>query len=297
LIELVQALAPADVLEIGSYFGVTSRLIAEAIARAGSGSLTTIDPFGGDRLPGIMSAWPTALQAVTTFRAEFSMQYFASLEVQHAPLVRDARFNLVFVDGHHSYEYALFDIQSAAINLRPEGVIVADNVELDGVSNAVSDFLQRMTHWRLYRQAGQEGRFPMESVPGCSSAILLSPEGVEVGRNPVKFYLRDLADAAIDRIEIPLVPSSGPGLLTLRANLYSLPYDHHVTGVGLVSDVRAASMAVAAGQTALSIPIELRVIPAAPDAPIHLELELSFSRDGAANALVDVSRDIRLRRG
>ena len=51
LAELVRLLAPARVLEIGTFFADTARVIAAAMAEVGSGHLTTIDPFGAESGP------------------------------------------------------------------------------------------------------------------------------------------------------------------------------------------------------------------------------------------------------
>ncbi len=58
LAELVRLLAPARVLEIGTFFADTARVIAAAMAEVGDGHLTTIDPFGADRVPDVIAGWP-----------------------------------------------------------------------------------------------------------------------------------------------------------------------------------------------------------------------------------------------
>lgn len=62
LTQLVRLLAPARVLEIGTFFADTARVMAATMADIGAGHLTTIDPFGGHRVPDIMNGWPSALR-------------------------------------------------------------------------------------------------------------------------------------------------------------------------------------------------------------------------------------------
>ena len=57
------------------------------------------------------------------------------------------RFDLVFVDGNHDYEFALFDIQAAAARMMPGGVIVIDNISQAGPYYATVDFLRARPEW------------------------------------------------------------------------------------------------------------------------------------------------------
>lgn len=299
LYELSRLLTPAGILEIGSYFGTTSRLLAQSVVDAGGGSLVTIDPFGADRLPGIIAGWPGALSAVTTFHALNSMSYFASLEVVRTPQGKDAPFNLIFVDGHHSYEYALFDLLSSALYLRPGGAIVVDNVELAGPAMAVSAFLSRYRGWRLFSQSGKplDPAFP-ESVPGSTGAILLSPGGVEVSPIPFKFQFYHIAQTDVSTARLPLIPMGSSGTLSASANLYSTPFDMHITGLGLVSAVSNVTKRIGGHEEVTDIYFgsELKIQPYKDQAHTTLEMELRFEPDDpkASNILVDVGRDIEL---
>src|SRR4051812_27619092 len=55
LYHLIVTRTPASVLEIGTYMAGTTRVIAESLHDAGSGHLHTLDPFGADRCPRIIS--------------------------------------------------------------------------------------------------------------------------------------------------------------------------------------------------------------------------------------------------
>src|SRR5947209_5202468 len=63
---LIERLQPPTVLEIGTFFATTSKIMAEALSRCGrKGKLVTLDPFGGHRVPAIIRTWPEATRAVT----------------------------------------------------------------------------------------------------------------------------------------------------------------------------------------------------------------------------------------
>ncbi|MGL4975267.1 MAG: class I SAM-dependent methyltransferase, partial [Bosea sp. (in: a-proteobacteria)] len=120
LAELIHLLPGARCLEIGTFFADTTRAISEAAALAGEGAhVTTIDPFGGHRVPAIMARWPEALQKVTTFLDQNSMSFFLDIELSRPASGREAPFSLIFIDGHHSYDYAFFDLLRGASYLRP----------------------------------------------------------------------------------------------------------------------------------------------------------------------------------
>ena len=46
---------------------------------------------------------------------------------------------LIFIDGNHEYEFALFDLQAAARRLAPEGFVLLDNVSQPGPFFAAVD--------------------------------------------------------------------------------------------------------------------------------------------------------------
>lgn len=299
LYDLSRVLAPANILEIGSYFGNTARVLAQSVVDSGAGSLVTIDPFGGERLPSIIASWPEELAAVTSFHGLNSMSYFASLEVVRTPTGKKAPFNLIFVDGHHSYEYALFDILSSAFYLRPGGAIVVDDVAQAGPAMAIASFLSRYRGWRLFSQSGKlpDPSFP-ESVPGTNGAILLSPGGVEVSQIPYKFHFYGLPSTAIRVVRMPLLPTGSSGTLSASANLYSSPYDLHITGVGLVSKVFNVTKRIVGHEASTEIFFgsELAIQPYTDNSNTTLEMELRFEPDqpGASNIIVDVGLEIEL---
>jgi hypothetical protein len=55
--------------------------------------------------------------------------------------------SLVFVDGNHDYEFALFDILAAARCLAPGGFVVVDNISQAGPYYAAADFLASHPEW------------------------------------------------------------------------------------------------------------------------------------------------------
>jgi predicted O-methyltransferase YrrM len=292
LAELVRLLAPADVLEIGTFFADTANVIAAAIDRVGAGHITTIDPFGGHRVPEIIRAWPESLRKRVTFRPDNSMSFFLYLDEElHARRGRDAPFNIIYVDGHHAFDYAFFDLMRSSLFLRPGGVFVVDNLEQVGPTAAIRLFLERHTHWQLFKAA----RVPVDDAslafhPETNSAIILAPDGIEIGALP---YRIDLFNLTIFEVaELPIkIQRSALGLLKVVTLFYSRPADFHNTGQD-----EQIQLGVAEHQVGLNDDdtILIKYDPPLKLTPRHgdriaAQVELSFTPDGRENLLADAS--------
>lgn len=292
LAELVRLLAPADVLEIGTFFADTAHLIAAAIDRAGAGHITTIDPFGGHRVPEIIRAWPESLRNRVTFRPDNSMSYFLYLDEElHAQRGRNAPFNIIYVDGHHAFDYAFFDLMRSSLFLRPGGVFVVDNIELAGPTSAIRLFLERHTHWQLFKAAG--GHADAASLafhPETNAAIILAPDGIEIGALPYQIDLFNLTVSEIGQLPIK-VERNPPGLLRVVTLFYSRPADYAYTGQGEQVRLGVAEHHVGLNDDAT---IKIRYDPPLKLAPRHgdriaAQIELSFTPNGRENLLLDAS--------
>ena len=112
LFTLIRNLRAKYVVEIGSFRCGTAEAICRALHANGAGRLFTVDPFGAATVPQILSWWPPELQRHVSFIHANSADFYMEMEKQgHRP-------ELVFVDGNHDYEFALFDIQCAAVASR-----------------------------------------------------------------------------------------------------------------------------------------------------------------------------------
>lgn len=287
---LVRLLAPARVLEIGTFFADTSRVIAAAMAETGSGHLTTIDPFGAHRVPDLIAGWPADLRDRVTFRPENSMSFFLYLDEElHVGRGKQAPFDIIFVDGHHSFDYAFFDLMRSSLFLRPGGVLVVDNIEQPGPADAVRLFLERHTHWQLYKAPGTE---PSKQELGfhrtANSAILLAPDGIEIGSLPYRIDLYDLPLWEVRKAEVT-VQDFAPGVLRALVNFYARPADYSVTGTGEQGQIGTAEYkidVIAERTLVINYDPSLRLVPH-PHHQVAAQIELSFTSESRNNLLVD----------
>jgi predicted O-methyltransferase YrrM len=133
---LVRNLQPDNVVEIGTYRLSTSKVICRALHANGRGMLHTVDPNDGDAIVALIRRWPIKLRERLCFYPMSSMEFFAQA------VQRQLVSSLVFVDGNHDYEYALFDIQSAARIVSPGGFIAVDNISQGSPLYAARDFIR-----------------------------------------------------------------------------------------------------------------------------------------------------------
>ena len=186
LYRLIRMLRPRLAIEIGAYLASTTEAMARAIADNGEGELHTVDPFALQARLNI-ARWPAELRKVTQFHLSDSMAYFAELRR------RGARAGLVFVDGNHDYEFALFDIQCAARMMNPDGFIVIDNIAQPGPFMAARHFMDR-PHAKGWRECGNSlGRFrptdPFDrhrtTIHNTDFCVLRAPATIAIGTDPV----------------------------------------------------------------------------------------------------------------
>jgi predicted O-methyltransferase YrrM len=185
---LVRNARPRHVVEIGTYHGGTSEVICQALHENGSGILHTVAPFEAESVFPIFESWPQALRQHLEFYLMTSMDFYYRLNA------RGIRPEIGFIDGDHSYEAALFDIQSLAKSLVRCGFLLVDNVSQPGPYYAAIDFLQHNPDWtrcmvRVPEWADPNKAFDRErtSVPETDFEILRAPRGYSIGPRPVTF--------------------------------------------------------------------------------------------------------------
>ena len=185
---LVRNAKPQHVVEIGTYYGGTSEVICQALHENGSGTLHTVAPFEAETVFPIFESWPQELRRHLEFYLMTSMEFYYRL------YARGIRPEIAFVDGDHSYEAALFDIQSLAKSLARCGFLLVDNVSQPGPYYAAMDFLQRHPDWTQCRARDPQWADPNKafdrertSVPETDFEILRVPRGYSIGSRPVTF--------------------------------------------------------------------------------------------------------------
>jgi len=184
LYHLIRSTKAQNVAEVGTYYAATSEVMARALWENGRGILHTTDPFGAERCPFIISRWPEELQRHVGFYPLNSMGFFGELERNRVVL------DIAFIDGNHDYEYALFDLASAAKLLRPGGIVLMDNVEQPGPFWAAVEFVRQNPEWTELGNSisNFSASYPFDAergfIPGTPFVVLKAPEQYVVKSAP-----------------------------------------------------------------------------------------------------------------
>ncbi|HJM49332.1 MAG TPA: class I SAM-dependent methyltransferase [Alphaproteobacteria bacterium] len=213
---LVRLQRPGTVLEIGTYYGGTSEIIARALADTGSGILLTIDLLKTREaeVHEAMQRWPEAARDITTFVTVGSLDFFKRLTLNPG-----LRFDLALIDGDHSHAAALTDLIQCARFAANNAVMLVDDFQLPGVNWAVRDFLRLHPEWREISGMFTNG-FATASLAELSPSleeisflVLLGPDKNGIGARPVSFLRYEFAGAAIAGAGLKFAPDHGGGTL------------------------------------------------------------------------------------
>ncbi len=258
---LIRVLKPILVIEIGTFKAGTTEVLARAVQKNDVGCVETIDPFGSTIARPILAAWPLELRSVTRFRAINSMEFFGEMSAQ-----RD-RADLVFIDGNHDFEFALFDIESAARFLKPNGFLVIDNIGQPGPYMAVRDFLMRHRGWRESGDATTRvdrwapydaNRTRIRNTEFC---ILRAPPAISVTERPMTLGEIPFTNN-ISGVRVELAKRSS-GTLHVQCVIRTF-------GVPPTEEAVRTSVIIDAEQLVLQIPIDI-VLDFAPGARRTIE--------------------------
>jgi predicted O-methyltransferase YrrM len=151
--EIVPRLAgrPISILEIGVFEGRTAAWFIENLCTVPGCEYVGVDPFtGAPELKDFDLARlkETAWQSINDARLRGSdaahdvSAYIIDLpSFQVLPRFPARSFDLVYVDGDHSYAAAYSDIYQAMRLVRPGGVILVDDIDWPGPARAVRELL------------------------------------------------------------------------------------------------------------------------------------------------------------
>ena len=210
LYALVRNLRPEHVVEIGTYRLSTSRAICRALHANGRGMLHTVDPNGSKAIVALIRRWPPELRERLCYYPMSSMEFFT------IALFHGWTSELVFVDGNHDYEYALFDIHSAARIVRPGGFVAVDNISQGGPLYAARNFIENTPGWRecghSLASSPQGKAFDIErsTIDNTDLCMIRAPSRYVVGPRLETSGMQWVDRGRIDGIELTIAqPASG----------------------------------------------------------------------------------------
>jgi len=158
------------VVEIGSWLGKSSFLLALGLKHRGGGTLYCIDPFNADgdadsrtAYQEIASTLPVSLQqkfeqTMKGLRVDSVIKVLPGYSSQFAPSFSEA-IDLLFIDGDHQYEGVLRDYREWSPHIKAGGVLAFHDVgqlgnePSDGPSRVVTEeVLKNASTWTDFNQ-------------------------------------------------------------------------------------------------------------------------------------------------
>ena len=239
LFALVRNLRPANVFEIGTYRCGSSEAICRALCANGQGTLHTADPFGRGVVPAILLRWPEPMRRHVHYHALDSMAFYMLMTSIHASA------GLIFIDGNHEYEFALFDLQAAARHTAPGGFVLLDNVSQPGPFFAAVDFLRANSDWDECGDSLSRYRFshPFDrnrtSIHNTDLLVLRAPRHIAVASRPRTTGQQLFKSRHVSGIALSIAGTASSGTLTVQCVLRGF-------GRTLVEVVGETSLALAA---------------------------------------------------
>jgi predicted O-methyltransferase YrrM len=217
---IVRALKPAAIVEVGTLYAGTTEVLARALWENGVGTVHTIDPFGAKRAPPVLANWPPELRAITNFEPVNSMSFFARARDI------DLKFDLALIDGDHDLEFAFFDIQMAAKQLKRGGLIFVDNSEQLGPFHAARRFAAANPDWIVlgrpfldYRSDAPFKERGPSSLSETNLIVLQAPKDIVIGDEPTSWGQAILPGSRVAGFALDVASADGGGHLNYRAIL------------------------------------------------------------------------------
>ena len=284
---LIRTLRPCSIIEIGTMFAGTAELFASALMANGHGMLTTIDPYGSSRAPPILDSWPKELRPFVEFRAINSMDMFTEL------VEKNRHPDIIFVDGNHQYEYALFDLLASARSIKREGIIIMDNYDLPGVVGACKTFEDANPAWRPIRFSAHPSfgsRGDRMTLDGLYR-FYVAPSAIPVNIHPLEFLSGNLAADGVRGFKLTLAEPSPGGRLHYQLYLRIYPWNIG-EGVGDIEEFSACGdVEIARGSKVENVQLSMPLATTQPIDTFHRRVDIVLlfeaNSDGAPLMLAD----------
>jgi predicted O-methyltransferase YrrM len=160
LYEFLRARKPVKTLEVGMAYGISTLFICQALRENGAGHHTAIDPNERTTFKsiGLLNAERAGVKDLVTLFESPSEQVLPQLHAENQ------RFDFVFIDGRHLFDYALVDFFFADKLVEVGGCIAIDDLWMPSVRKVASFTLKN----KSYRLLGASSN---HSPPASARAL------------------------------------------------------------------------------------------------------------------------------
>lgn len=138
----IRAIKPENTLEIGMAYGLSTLFICQALYDNGSGRHTAIDPFERKRWQsiGLLNIQQAGLGHLLRFIEAPSHEALPELLNSHE------RFDFIFIDGCHRFDYTILEFFFADKLLPVGGCIMFDDLTLPAIRKALGFILRNRNY-------------------------------------------------------------------------------------------------------------------------------------------------------
>lgn len=142
LYELILATHAEKSLEVGMAFGLSTLFMCQAHHDKASGMHTAIDPTEETawKSIGLLNVDRAALSPFLDFRGASSHEVLPQL------LRSGQRFDVIFIDGMHLFDYAMVDFFYADLLLKEHGYLVFDDIWMPSIRKVLYFALRNRTY-------------------------------------------------------------------------------------------------------------------------------------------------------
>lgn len=127
LAEMVMKNKPAVIVEIGSYAGGSTMILAEFASRYG-GKVFAIDPFHSDNRPKYESSYEAEFDANTARWAH----HIEKCKGSSGEIPWQRPIDMLFIDGDHSYEALARDLSRFVPYVKSSGIVALHDYKQSG---------------------------------------------------------------------------------------------------------------------------------------------------------------------
>ena len=136
---------PGDILEIGALTGTSTKVFCETAAKFGR-KVFVVDPWNGSQ-EGSDYQHEQFLNRTAGYNNLVVIKLSSNSD-EAIEKIKKMNLAFAFIDGLHTFEFALKDLQSAAGSLSESGVLCLDDINIDDVRRAGDEF-NRNNEWNF----------------------------------------------------------------------------------------------------------------------------------------------------
>ncbi len=213
LFQLIKSIRSRSALEIGTYLAGTTKIISEAVGKDGFILTIEANKNRNELIKKEISTWEKEFQKNTMPVISTSNDFFNITKFNEK-----LWFDIIFIDGDHTYTGALTDLINSSRFASPGAIIIVDDAVQPPVFSAVKSFLSLQKNWREISgifEGNSEGYIkPKSSFKPIPFLILKGPDTHSISNQNYSIFREFKKE--LRGVNIKLSQPADPGILYAR---------------------------------------------------------------------------------